>query len=196
MSPTVERVESDEKLPAAADAVVIGGGIIGAAAAYSFARKGLSVALLEKGHVAGEQSSRNWGWCRLSGRALPELALAVRSQAIWAGLNRIGADTGFRQAGIMLVTRNPAEIADWEQWMAQARDYQIPGQILTAAEVKERAPATSAPWVGVGIHRPVAVPNRHAPRQPWQAVRGLKARRFIRTAPRAGWKPRAVPCRR
>jgi glycine/D-amino acid oxidase-like deaminating enzyme len=166
MSPTVERVESDLHLPDSADVVVIGGGIIGVAAAYFLAKKGLSVALVEKGHVAGEQSSRNWGWCRLQGRTLPELPLAAQSHAIWSGLDReLGADTGFQQTGILLVTKDQAEIAHWEQWTEQARDFQIPGQILTAAEVKAMVPATSAPWLG-GWYSPTcgrAEPSRAAP---------------------------------
>lgn len=148
MSPAVDRVESDDTLPAAADAVVIGGGIIGTAAAYFLAKKGLSVALVEKGHVAGEQSSRNWGWCRLQGRALPEVPLAKQSLAIWGRLDaELGADTGFTQCGAILVTKDPAEVARWESWMERARDHQIPGRILSAEEVKALVPATAAPWI-------------------------------------------------
>ena len=51
MSPPVDPVQSDPELPATADAVVIGGGIIGAAAAYYLAKKGHSVALIEKGVI-------------------------------------------------------------------------------------------------------------------------------------------------
>lgn len=49
------------ELPDAADAVVIGGGIIGVFSAYYLARRGLKVALVEKGRIGAEQSSRNWG---------------------------------------------------------------------------------------------------------------------------------------
>src|SRR5262249_29508856 len=51
----VQPVASDEKLPASADVVVIGGGIAGVTAAYALPKKDLSVALLEKGVIAGEQ---------------------------------------------------------------------------------------------------------------------------------------------
>lgn len=55
---------SDPTLPTQSDVVVIGAGIVGASTAYYLARKGLHVALLDKGQVGAEQSSRNWGWCR------------------------------------------------------------------------------------------------------------------------------------
>jgi choline dehydrogenase-like flavoprotein len=41
--------QSSSHLPAEADAVVIGGGIIGSFTAYYLARRGLKVALIEKG---------------------------------------------------------------------------------------------------------------------------------------------------
>ena len=47
-SPLVS-VETSPGLPTHADAVVIGGGVIGAYTAYYLARRGLKVALLEKG---------------------------------------------------------------------------------------------------------------------------------------------------
>jgi len=166
MSPPVERIAGDDVLPAAADVVVIGGGIIGVSAAYRLAQRGVSVALLEKGHVACEQSSRNWGWCKLQGRALPEVPLALLSTRLWAGLDaEIGAATGFRQAGITLLTRDPAEIAYWEAWTEQAKDYQIPGRILDAAEVRAAFPDTVIPW-SAGWHSPQcgrAEPSRAVP---------------------------------
>src|SRR5690606_16820786 len=64
----LDTIPSDDALPASADVVVIGGGIAGASAAYWLARRGVSVALLEKGLVGAEQSSRNWGFCRKQGR--------------------------------------------------------------------------------------------------------------------------------
>ena len=42
-------IESSSALPESADAVVIGGGIVGDSAAYYLAQRGLAVALVEKG---------------------------------------------------------------------------------------------------------------------------------------------------
>ena len=86
--PLIAPVKSDSALPQRADVVVIGGGIVGVATAYFLAKKGISVALLEKGHVAGEQSSRNWGWCRQQNRDERELPLMKESMALWARSTR------------------------------------------------------------------------------------------------------------
>jgi glycine/D-amino acid oxidase-like deaminating enzyme len=154
MSPPVDPVRSDEKLPASADVVVIGGGVIGCAAAYYLARKGLSVVVIEKGHVAGEQSSRNWGWCRQQGRDTREIPLIKESLALWGGLNQeLGAETGFRRTGLLYVTRDPTELARWERWMEHARQYQLHTRLLSGAEARALTPGCEEPWIG-GLHTP------------------------------------------
>jgi glycine/D-amino acid oxidase-like deaminating enzyme len=47
MAPRIDPVHSDEALPARADVVIIGGGIIGTSAALFLAEKGVSVVLCE-----------------------------------------------------------------------------------------------------------------------------------------------------
>jgi len=64
MRAPLQQIETSGELPRSADAVVIGGGIVGVFAAYYLARRGMRVALVEKGRIGAEQSSRNWGWCR------------------------------------------------------------------------------------------------------------------------------------
>ena len=75
MPPRVDPVHASSELPAEVDVVVIGGGIIGASTALFLAERGVSVALCEKGRIAGEQSSRNWGWCRKMGAISPRCRL-------------------------------------------------------------------------------------------------------------------------
>ena len=61
-----------------ADVIVIGGGIIGNAAAYYLAKRGCSVIVLEKSdHLGDGGSSRNGGGVRQSGRDKRELPLAM-----------------------------------------------------------------------------------------------------------------------
>src|SRR5215212_5196481 len=102
MGPVVDPVESDETVPQQVDVVVVGGGIVGASAALFLAGRGVPVARCEKGRVAGEQSSRNWGWVRKMGRDPRELPLIVESLRLWQGMDGlVGGETGFRRAGIL-----------------------------------------------------------------------------------------------
>jgi glycine/D-amino acid oxidase-like deaminating enzyme len=149
MAPRVDPVHSDEALPERADVVIIGGGVIGASAALFLAEKGVSVALCEKGHIAGEQSSRNWGWCRKMGRDPRELPLIIESLRLWQGMNeRVTAETGFRQPGIMYLAETPAELSQLETWLDHARQYQLDTRLLTRAEAIELMPGLTGNWVG------------------------------------------------
>ncbi len=92
-------VDTDAGLPPSADAVIIGAGIVGVFTAYYLAKRGLKVALIEKGRVGAEQSSRNWGWCRQQNRDARELPMATRSLDLWdAFAAESGEDTAFAVA--------------------------------------------------------------------------------------------------
>jgi glycine/D-amino acid oxidase-like deaminating enzyme len=149
VAPRVDPVRSDDALPARADVVIIGGGIIGTSAALFLAQKGVSVALCEKGHIAGEQSSRNWGWCRKMGRDPREIPLIIESLRLWQGMNElVEAETGFRQAGIMYLAENQAELGQLESWLDHARQYQLDTRILSRAEAAELMPGLTGTWTG------------------------------------------------
>lgn len=154
MSPFVERIASDERLPESADVVVVGGGIVGTAAAYFLARQGVSVALVEKGHVACEQSSRTWGWCRLQNRDLRELPLASVSMGLWDGIaSELGRDLGFRRCGLYYATHDPAVLAQWESWQTHGRAFGVTTRMLSPAEIAAHIPEARRKWVG-GVHSP------------------------------------------
>ncbi|WP_159993251.1 FAD-binding oxidoreductase [Roseomonas sp. 18066] len=151
MSPPVDRVQDDAALPAEADVVVIGAGIAGITAAYYLAQAGKRVAVLEKGVVAGEQSSRNWGWCRVQNRDEREIPLAQRSMEQWEKLvAETGADLGFRRTGLVYVTDSPSELATWQKWVDMARTYQQHSRMLTGDEARALTPGNtqSHRWIG------------------------------------------------
>jgi glycine/D-amino acid oxidase-like deaminating enzyme len=166
MSPPVEPVHSDPALPERAGVVIIGGGIIGASAAMFLAEKGHSVVLCEKGRIGGEQSSRNWGWCRTMGRDAREIPLAIESLRLWRGINeRTGRETGFRQAGIVYLCENEKEIASQETWLNEARQYQVDARLLRGAAIDTVVPGASKMFVAA-MHTPSdgrAEPSHAAP---------------------------------
>lgn len=152
MSPIVKRIQSDQEFPAKADVVVIGGGIIGATAAFFLAERGLSVALVEKGHVGCEQSSRNWGWCRQQNRDERELPLSGVALRLWGEFeSKIGEDVGFRRCGLLYATDNPRQLAEWEAWRDTARQFNVNTKMLSANEAAATIPANGRRWLG-GVH--------------------------------------------
>jgi glycine/D-amino acid oxidase-like deaminating enzyme len=147
MSPRVDPVRTTTELPAETDVVVIGGGIVGTSTALFLAERGVPVALCEKGRIAGEQSSRNWGWCRKMGRDLAEVPLAVESLRLWEGMNaRTGAETGFRQTGIVYLCETAKEAAKHEAWLARAASYQIDSSLIGPDEIDRLLPGSSRRW--------------------------------------------------
>src|SRR5882724_1274484 len=149
MAPRVDPVRSDDVLPARADVVIIGGGIIGTSTALFLAQKGIRAVLCEKGHIAGEQSSRNWGWCRKMGRDPRELPLIIESLRLWQGMNElVEAETGFRQAGIMYLAETQTELSQLEAWLDHARQYQLDTRIISRGEAAELMPGLSGTWTG------------------------------------------------
>jgi glycine/D-amino acid oxidase-like deaminating enzyme len=144
MGLAVDPVPSDAALPDRSDVVVVGGGIAGVSTALFLAEKGISVTLCEKGHIAGEQSSRNWGWCRQMGRDASEIPLSVESMRLWGGMNRrVEGETGFRQSGIIYVCDTERQAAEYESWIDQARLYQIDTKMLNPAEVERMLPGSA-----------------------------------------------------
>jgi len=152
MSPTIKPIRSDEALPASADVVIVGGGIIGATAAYFLAKSGHSVALIEKGYVGCEQSSRNWGWCRQQNRDARELPLSGIALRLWDELTRdINQDLGFRRTGLLYATDDPKQLEEWEKWRGTARQFAVNTRMLSAAEAEAAIPANGRRWLG-GVH--------------------------------------------
>jgi glycine/D-amino acid oxidase-like deaminating enzyme len=154
MSPPVRRIADSPRFPQTADVVVLGGGFAGVAAAYELAKRGASIALVEKGLIAGEQSSRNWGWCRQQNRDPRELPLAQLALRIWGGIDEeIGDQTGFRRTGLVYATSRASDLATWERWGRIAREFGVDTRMLTASETAALLPGNSRSWLG-GVHSP------------------------------------------
>ena len=157
-------------LPPRADVVIIGGGVIGVMTAWFLRGKGLSVFLAEKGRIAGEQSSRNWGWVRQQGRDPGELPIMIESLAIWKRLAaEMGEGLGFRQTGVLYLAKTQREIDGFEAWTEHSRAHQLDTRLLTAAETAAMLKGAVTPWKG-GIFT-----ASDARAEPWVAVPMLAA---------------------
>jgi glycine/D-amino acid oxidase-like deaminating enzyme len=106
-------VTFQDSVPDAVDVAIIGGGVIGISTAWYLLKRGLSVFVADKGRVAGEQSSRNWGWVRVTWRDEAEVPIAIDSLNCWQQLSEeLDEDLGFTRGGIAGL----AFSMDTDQW--------------------------------------------------------------------------------
>ncbi|MXZ81510.1 MAG: FAD-dependent oxidoreductase [Gammaproteobacteria bacterium] len=131
--------------PGKADAVVIGGGIVGTATAWNLAKRGKRVILYEKGSVAGEQSGRNWGSIRSQRRPPEELPLMLEGIRIWETLEtQLEATLDWRQQGHMRFCYD-RKLLEWaEEWIPVGRENGLDTRVLTPGECRKLLPHYSA----------------------------------------------------
>ncbi|WP_099336728.1 NAD(P)/FAD-dependent oxidoreductase [Erwinia amylovora] len=154
MAPAITPVQTASTFPSATTVVVIGGGIVGLTAALTLAERNIPVVLLEKGRLAGEQSSRNLGWVRKTNRVAEDIPLAQASDRLSAAMpQRTGYDVGYRQAGIMFIARTQAQMAMHERWLKSVAHLGLDSHLLSAKQISQRVPGGRGAWAG-GIFTP------------------------------------------
>ncbi|SNT14890.1 Glycine/D-amino acid oxidase [[Luteovulum] sphaeroides subsp. megalophilum] len=157
-------------LPESCDVVVIGAGVVGVMTGWYLAERGFRVTVCEKGRVAGEQSSRNWGWIRQQGRDPDELPIMVESLRLWQGLAQsLGNPFGFRQTGVLYLANREEQLGQYEGWMVHAAAQGLDTRLLGRRELAERLPGAADLWQG-GLFT-----ASDARAEPWLAVPALAA---------------------
>lgn len=154
MGPSILAVETSRDFPTSADVIIIGGGIVGLSAALTLAERNISVVVLEKGYIAGEQSSRNLGWIRKTSRLSDDIPLAQAADRLWGEMSaRVGADVGYKQCGIMFLARDEKQMSKHENWLKSVQHVGLDSRLLSASEIAKMVPGGRNQWVG-GIYTP------------------------------------------
>ncbi|NLS20079.1 FAD-binding oxidoreductase [Rhizobium sp. P40RR-XXII] len=135
------------------DVAVIGAGISGAATAYTLAKAGASVAVIDRFGPAAMASGWTLAGVRQSGRDPAELPLAMEAIEIWQTLHQeLGAPTHYRRKGNLRLARNAEE---YEQIRTMVRGQRELGLDLTFLasndDVRAIAPAVSPTILGASF---------------------------------------------
>ena len=132
-----------------ADAVVVGGGIVGCAAAYYLSRRGISTVLVEKDEIGGAQSGRNWGFVRQQGRDPSELPLMIEANRIWRNAAaELGADVEWVQGGNVALANTADRMALFEGWRSTAREHGLDTEIVGRSRLRALIPDMEGDWLG------------------------------------------------
>lgn len=127
-----------------ADVTIIGGGIVGSAAALFLRRFGRSVVLLERGLCGAAASGVNYGGVRAQGRSASQLPLALRARQHWASLpGLIGIDGEYQPSGHLKLARSEADLHSLLAYAEQVQGQGLALQLITGAAFRR-----AYPWLG------------------------------------------------
>jgi glycine/D-amino acid oxidase-like deaminating enzyme len=147
------------------DAIVIGGGLVGAAVAYGLARRKSNVVVLDEGDIAHRASRGNFGlvWVQSKGFGVPEYQRWTRRSADdWAAfsqelLDATGVATGHERPGGVTICLSEDELDKRRQKMQQlhleAGETQFEYEMLDPAALKEMLPAIGPEVAGASYTR-------------------------------------------
>ncbi|MEY4862736.1 MAG: hypothetical protein RLZ51_831 [Pseudomonadota bacterium] len=137
------------------DALVIGGGVVGASIAYGLARAGDKVRLLDEGDDAFRAARANFGLVWVQGKGLDHPNYAVwtmGSAAAWPAFARelqalTGIDLALSQPGGLAFALSETELEMRVSRLQRLRDqlapltaHRYPFEVLSASEVRELVP--------------------------------------------------------
>ena len=128
-------------LPAAAEVVVVGGGVIGTSVAFHLAEAGVDVCLLERDQLAGGSTSRAAGGVRAQFSDPLNIAIGLRSiEAFTRFGERPGAEIDLHQVGYLFLLDREEDVAAFESSVALQNELGVPSRFVDLAEVRTLCP--------------------------------------------------------
>lgn len=135
-----------------AEVVIIGGGVVGCAAAYYIAKSGnKNVIVLEASKSIGHGgSSRNGGGVRQSGRDVRELPYAMYGiKNLWPSLSEeLGVDVEYTQKGNLRLGKTEEHMKKLKTLADNAKSVGLDVRMVDAKEVQEICPYLSKEIIG------------------------------------------------
>ena len=131
------------EIPKTADIAIIGGGVMGASAAYHLARRGMkNIVLLEKEEFFGTGATgRCAGGVRYQFSTEINVKLSLESLPMLERFKEeIGQDVNYRQCGYLLIATDEKDAAAFQHNIALQHRLGVQTQLLSGDEVRTRLP--------------------------------------------------------
>jgi sarcosine oxidase, subunit beta len=128
-------------LPASADVVVIGGGVVGCSVAFHLAEAGVDVLLVERDSLGSGSSSRAAGGVRACFSDPLNVALGKRSLTLLDDVaRRPGGDIDLRRTGYLFLLTTDAQVAEFGRAVEVHSALGVRSSLVTPAEAHVLAP--------------------------------------------------------
>jgi glycine/D-amino acid oxidase-like deaminating enzyme len=137
------------------DVVIIGAGIVGAACADEFARRGMRVAVVDRDVIGSGATAAGMGHIVVMDDSEAQFALTRYSQQLWQALrSELPGDVEYEQSGTIWVAADEEEMAEVQRKHAYYGNRGVPTEVLD-----ERALATVEPNLRRGLQGGLLVPE-------------------------------------
>lgn len=135
-----------------ADAVIIGGGVMGCSIAYHLAKEGLKPVIIEKSDIGGEASGSNGGGVRQSARNLKEMPLAIESIQMYGHLHEaLGMDVEYVREGNLRLCTSDEELETMRKSVETQRTVGLELKMLDRKQVLEINPYVGDKVIGASF---------------------------------------------
>ncbi|WP_435317979.1 NAD(P)/FAD-dependent oxidoreductase [Haloarchaeobius sp. TZWSO28] len=125
--------------------VVIGGGIVGLATAYSLADRGIDVVVCEKGSIGSGSTERSAGGIRHQFSTRVNVQLSRESVRVWESFEEeFGIDIAYRRAGYLLLAREEATAEAFAANVEMQNEEGVDSRLLSPEEASEVCPELDA----------------------------------------------------
>src|SRR5919112_3126305 len=141
-----------------ASVVIIGGGAIGASAAFHLAEAGVEeVLLLERGELGSGSTGKGAGGVRAMFSDELNIRIGMRSLDAWAAFGeRPGWEIDLRRVGYLFLLDREEDVAAFERSVELQNRLGLPSRLVSAGEVERLSPLAGLDGVLAGAFCPAA----------------------------------------
>jgi D-hydroxyproline dehydrogenase subunit beta len=123
------------------DVAIVGAGIVGAACAEGFARRGMRVAIVDRDFVGGGATAAGMGHIVVMDDSEAQFALTRYSQRLWQSVRaELPDDVEYEQRGTIWVAADEEEMAEVRRKHQYYGTRGVPTEVLGAIELKKLEP--------------------------------------------------------